>query len=211
MKTCTEADCGTAVYSRGLCHRHYRRALYHGHITAKPRVAPGTTCAREGCERPHHALGLCHPCWRRKAQAETTLVCTIAGCEKVRRIGNRAGYCEMHNARVERVGTPDGVRPAGRSLAERWARYVPTGLATDVCWEWTGSLNNHGYGRLGHAYAHRISYEIHHGPIADGLHVMHSCDNPPCCNPAHLSLGTASDNMRDAVQKGRLIPPRGRS
>lgn len=77
----------------------------------------------------------------------------------------------------------------------------------DGCWVWTAGRTGAGYGQCSDGsrvlYTHRIAYELTYGPIPDGLHVLHSCDNPPCCRPDHLFLGTGSDNMRDAVAKGR--------
>lgn len=52
-------------------------------------------------------------------------------------------------------------------------------------------------------YVHRLSYRHFKGKIPKGRHVLHSCDNPPCCNPDHLSAGTRKDNMQDMVDKGR--------
>lgn len=78
------------------------------------------------------------------------------------------------------------------------------------CWEWRGSLNTGGYGNLTAAsrakLAHRASWEMHFGPIPDGLCVMHRCDNRRCVNPAHLVLGTYLDNNRDGFAKGRMRP-----
>lgn len=78
----------------------------------------------------------------------------------------------------------------------------------DECWLWLGARIPKGYGRiLGSSkpvYAHRASWEIANDQsVPTGLVVMHSCDNPPCVNPAHLSVGTAGDNNRDAIAKGR--------
>lgn len=75
------------------------------------------------------------------------------------------------------------------------------------CWEWTGARTPAGYGKIGWAkqdtYAHRIAWMLTHGAIPDGLHVLHRCDNPPCCKPAHLFLGTPADNAQDRDKKGR--------
>lgn len=74
----------------------------------------------------------------------------------------------------------------------------------DACWPWQGPRFRAGYGRSGHhGYAHRAAYENAHGPIPPGMVVRHRCDNPPCCNPAHLVLGTHAENMADMVARGR--------
>jgi hypothetical protein len=90
---------------------------------------------------------------------------------------------------------------------ERFWRGVNRG-SPDSCWEWLKSVKaGLGYGQFGFAgktlASHRVAYKIAFGPFDESLDVCHKCDNPPCCNPSHLFLGTASDNMRDAVRKGR--------
>lgn len=79
----------------------------------------------------------------------------------------------------------------------------------DECWEWQAARKPSGYGFLrlnsksAPSYAHRVAYESVNGPVPSGLYVCHRCDNPPCCNPAHLFLGTSQDNHDDMVSKGR--------
>jgi hypothetical protein len=79
----------------------------------------------------------------------------------------------------------------------------------DECWPWTGGKQGKGYGQFYRRKgvpegAHRFSWELANGrPIPLGRMVMHSCDNPPCVNPAHLSVGTCADNNRDKTAKGR--------
>ena len=77
------------------------------------------------------------------------------------------------------------------------------------CWLWTGYQNHRGYGQASFngkvMLTHRISFTIQRGrlPLA-GMKICHHCDNPSCVRPDHLFEGTDSDNMRDAVSKGRL-------
>lgn len=81
------------------------------------------------------------------------------------------------------------------------------------CLIWVGQKNKRGYGCLrlnGRLQrSHRIMYELHNGPIPEGMVIMHSCDNPSCVNPDHLSAGTQLENVRDMHSKGRAIVNRG--
>jgi hypothetical protein len=83
-------------------------------------------------------------------------------------------------------------------------------LDNNRCWPWTGVCDQHGYGhihfRTRKIKAHRVSYEMHYGPIPEGNVICHVCDNPNCVNPNHLFSGTQSENMRDASRKNRLSP-----
>ena len=96
--------------------------------------------------------------------------------------------------------------------------------AEDVCWLWTASCHRNGYGqfvvttpggtrrRYVNVLAHRAAWILAQGrPIPESLHVLHSCDVPHCVNPDHLFLGSHTDNMRDASEKGRLNVPRRRT
>jgi hypothetical protein len=89
---------------------------------------------------------------------------------------------------------------------------------SDKCWPWKLYCDPRGYGRVKRKKknysAHRIAYQLHYlngrQLRLEGLNVCHKCDNPPCCNPSHLFLGTQKKNLDDAITKGRLfsLPPR---
>jgi hypothetical protein len=96
------------------------------------------------------------------------------------------------------------------SLSDRFWGKVDRSGGADACWGWIGAKHGGGYGliRCGKlCRAHRVSWEMEYGPVPEGLHVLHRCDNPPCVNPAHLFLGTHQDNMDDRTAKDRN--PRG--
>lgn len=102
---------------------------------------------------------------------------------------------------------PRKVRP----ISERFWRHVDK---SGECWIWTGAhqpfgkAHGAGYGNMNlgsgrYAPTHRVSWELHNGPIPNGLWVLHRCDNPKCVRPEHLFLGTQRDNARDMMKKRR--------
>jgi hypothetical protein len=139
-----------------------------------------------------------------------TKVCRKCGVSKARsEFGKRANPQHGLRATCKECRVRGPSRP---TCAERlWAKVDKSGpvdpRTATRCWVWTGTTVRGGYGKIRksgkNGYAHRLAYEIAHGSIPAGLCVLHRCDNPPCCNPAHLSLGTDLDNSADCRAKGR--------
>lgn len=91
-----------------------------------------------------------------------------------------------------------------------WSKVDVRGVGD--CWEWQAAINkSNGYGQFynnkKNETASRVAWALVNGPIPEGMMVLHTCDNPPCVNPRHLYLGTASDNAKDMMDRGRQYLP----
>ena len=131
--------------------------------------------------------------------------CSVEGCSK-KHYG--LGFCGKHYKRFKKTGSTESP-VLGRSIEDRYEDFVVRG---NGCWGWTGGKTSFGYGVIRESGtngkligAHRASFQIHIGPIPDGKHVLHRCDNPACTNPDHLFIGTHQENMDDMVEKGRSL------
>jgi hypothetical protein len=137
--------------------------------------------------------------------------CCVAGCAGS---DYSSGYCSKHYNRLRTRGTiEDGAKARAPFTVRLWRQIAKGG--PDECWPWTAKSRISGYGTIStggrrspKVLAHRAVWEEANGPIPDGpgyhgMVVMHTCDNRLCCNPAHLVLGTQTENVRDMDGKGR--------
>lgn len=99
-----------------------------------------------------------------------------------------------------------GVKPPLTVEERFWSKIDKSG----ECWIWTAGRETNGYGRFDAPglprRAHRTAWVLTYGDIPDGLHCLHHCDTPLCCNVSHLFLGTPADNVQDMINKGRKNP-----
>lgn len=98
-----------------------------------------------------------------------------------------------------------------RATPDRFWEKVDKSAGPDGCWPYMGFRKWDGYGWLArtidgkqkHMTAHRCAWILTQGFPPEGMHLLHKCDNPPCCNPTHLRLGTHDENMDDMRKRGR--------
>lgn len=165
------------------------------------------------CDKDILYKGLCsihyYRDYRRSYQPPDRGLCKYTDCIKPART---QGWCSAHYERYRKHGDPSikvaSIRHDFRDMPveERFWSKVEK-LGPDDCWEWLGGTRKGGYGSFWKdgktKVASRVSYEFVSGSIPDGMHCCHTCDNPPCVNPAHLFIGTSLTNVRDKMTKGR--------
>jgi hypothetical protein len=133
---------------------------------------------------------------------DDTKKCLNCARDLVRKPGEDATAAKRRNTCGHLCGGRYLAKMRTRPAHVRFWEHVEK-LPDDGCWVWTGSRLQSGYGTFDKGRAHRFSYALANGPIPDGLHICHRCDNPPCVRPDHLFAGTRVDNMQDAIAKGR--------
>lgn len=148
---------------------------------------------------------------RPKSTAHIESVCQQCGAEfrgYRRGTGKAPRYCSSACYHGARKGTqpPGGFRSV--PAEDRFWEKVDRSGGPDACWPFTGGRNKDGYGKFAverkvQVRAHRFAWELVNGPMPPGLNGCHRCDNPPCCNPAHIFPGTNAENLADMVAKGR--------
>lgn len=136
-----------------------------------------------------------------------TTTCKVESCASTKI--QSLGYCPKHYNRFYTYGDPEKtVRfPPEMNLIQR-IQATGWDVSERGCWEWKGRRDQYGYPMIKYAAkqtrVHRAMWEIANGkPIPEGHYALHSCDNPPCMNPEHISTGTQQENMDDMVSKGR--------
>jgi hypothetical protein len=143
--------------------------------------------------------------------------CLVTPCD--RKIVAK-GLCKLHYYRLRNTGelgpahVTVRIPPPNEDAAGRLLAMTDRSGGMDACWPWRGSTIGMGYGMFSvkkrRELAHRWAWMVANGQeIPDGLMVRHTCDNPPCCNPSHLLLGTHTDNMHDRRDRGRAPDLRG--
>lgn len=140
--------------------------------------------------------------------------CTMYDCNRSQ---YAHGICRLHYDRARRSKMPKKPRRMpSKPLFDRFLLKVDKDGPTiyewlTPCWLWTGSVDQHGYGKIfagpgviGSVRATHVSLDLYLGiSVSKGAHVLHSCDNPPCVNPDHLMCGTAAMNMQQMADRGR--------
>lgn len=150
------------------------------------------SCSVTGCENKYRAIGYCGTHWKIFKKYGTATPTCWCGELSQTFAGSYGGdvLCETH------------------LFLKRFWENVDV-KSEDECWEWLGSRTTAGYGVVYTEgklhYTHRVSLQLDDREVPARHHACHTCDNPPCVNPAHLFVGTPMDNAQDKVSKDRHL------
>jgi len=180
-----------------------------------------TRCSVDVCDRggkiTRRMCSMHYQRWRKQNTTAPLLVrvavtrCDVNGCDRGAPIVH--GMCTLHSRRMKVFGST-GLPPKLSETDRLSAGLVRT---SNGCMEWIYSTNHSGYGQIhvdgGTIGTHRLAWSLVHGPIPDGLKILHHCDNPPCAQTkptegfpeGHLFLGSPADNTADMLAKGRHL------
>lgn len=122
-------------------------------------------------------------------------------------------YSQKHRAKVRASRPVDAQSVTERASIADVSRFLNRVRRSEGCWLWAGAVNASGYGKftigITTVLAHRFAFMLANDRLDPSKMVRHRCDNPPCCNPAHLVQGTALENASDKVERGRTHDQRG--
>jgi hypothetical protein len=191
-KQCTQALVKTVI-DRGIC--------VNGHV-----MTP------ENSRTDRAGRSYCVACKTKKHQVKAPK----EQCSKGHQLEQEDGVCRTcqneyaAKSRAKKRGTkPRRIRPHDVPFEDWYWSFVER-KGPDECWPWLRGLDHGGYGRMkdkesNEEKSHRIAWTLTNGTVPDGLVVRHSCDNPPCCNPAHLLIGTSAENTADRDERDRQV------
>lgn len=167
-----------------------------------------------GCKKKEQRVTDADQAARRKAYAKENTEAARQSNRKYRakNLDSLREKTRVQQSEYRKANAALGILESIRSVDDFWSR-VDVGEDSS-CWNWLGAKADRGYGFYAPMpgvllRAHRVAYALNNGGIDDELFVCHKCDNPSCCNPNHLFLGTPKDNMGDMISKGRKVVQRG--
>lgn len=209
---CSIDGCEKQAHARSWCAMHYQRWRADGDPGEAARrweAKTSPTCSLPECERPVRARGWCgahYERWRTHGSTEdparrTPEDCSVDGC---RQEVLARGLCPRHYDNRRRYGDP--LSNADRTPMQR-LEHTGWDVTEAGCWEWRGTRGARGYGyiRINDEpwIASRLMLTLTDPQPSEDSVTRHSCDNPPCVNPDHLSWGSTHDNSQDMVERRR--------
>jgi hypothetical protein len=189
----------TAKYCSRACSAGVTRVHLLCQQCQKPFTVSPSASTSKYCSR------ICQGLARKESRA-VSWACEVCGKTAVlpQYRAKKKRFCSHTCFSAQRKATPE----------KFWARVDMSG-GPDACWPWQGRYAHSGHGQvtwyMQSLGAHRIAFLLTYGPTPDGLQTLHRCNNPPCCNPAHLYAGTPKDNVDDRTAEGyhKQRTPRG--